>query len=72
MKLQQIEPLLLQEMEEVKGGGSGICVCKSGAGESTTTGGVCECESAAGQQILVGPAEPPRCLCTGGGAAQNS
>lgn len=33
MELKQIESLLLQEMEEVKGGVSGVCSCTSGAGE---------------------------------------
>ena len=68
MKLQQIESLLLQEMEEVKGGSSGVCRCVTGAGQSSDLGGECICEQGAGQ-LFVKP--PSTCICgIGGGAGQ--
>ena len=51
MKLPKIETLLLQEMEEVKGGAGGVCICYTGAGHSSTPDedASCECYKAAGQ-----------------------
>ena len=65
MELKQIESLLLQEMEEVKGGVSGVCSCTSGAGEGTVIGGKCECTKLALQMMELKP-EPPVCSCTQG------
>lgn len=70
MELQKIETLLLQEMEEVKGGTSGVCACDGGAGQSENPDGTCECKKGAGQ--LLPPPDPnfPVCRCNAGGAAQ--
>lgn len=43
MELQKIETLLLQEMEDVKGGRGGRCECDSGAGQGTDIDGTCAC-----------------------------
>lgn len=67
MELQKIETLLLQEMEEVKGGFGGTCKCDTGAGQSTNPGGNCECTQGAGQQLDGNGSEPiKKCSCTGG------
>lgn len=67
MELQKIETLLLQEMEEVKGGVVDVCICDQGAGQSTNPGGTCKCDQGAGQQLDGGGSEPiKRCSCTGG------
>lgn len=63
MELQKIETLLLQEMEEVKGGFGGVCTCEQGAGESTASGGTCNCDQGAGQQLEGGGSEPIKCNC---------
>lgn len=49
MKIMDIETLLLQEMEDVKGGVAGTCQCVSGAGQSTEIGGKCICTKGAKQ-----------------------
>ncbi len=67
MELQKIETLLLQEMEEVKGGVVGVCTCEEGAGQSTSSGGTCICDQGAGQQLDGGGSEPiKQCKCKGG------
>lgn len=43
MEIQKIETLLLQEMEDVKGGASGTCICEKGAGQGTSSDGSCQC-----------------------------
>lgn len=60
MELKQIESLLLQEMEEVKGGTGGICECKSGAGHSTEGDGDCQCEKGAALKLSQ---EEQKCIC---------
>lgn len=72
MKLQQIETLLLQEMEEVRGGLVGTCECDSGAGQASESGGTCECKKGAGQLITSPETLKPvsKCHCSGGGAGQ--
>lgn len=67
MKLQNIETLLLQEMEDVKGGTGGTCRCEMGAGQSSQEGGTCVCSQGGAGQLLV---KPSTCLCGNGGAAQ--
>lgn len=67
MELKQIESLLFQEMEEVKGGRSGTCQCPSGAGQSTGSG-LCDCETGARQQYVPDPGQS--CFCTASGAQQ--
>jgi hypothetical protein len=72
MELQKIETLLLQEMEEVKGGiNDGTCVCKQGAHQSSQPGGTCVCSSGGGAaQIGEGTGvEPPMCQCQSGAVA---
>lgn len=50
MNINEIESLLLQEMEDVKGGlTSGICRCTSGAAQKPES--KCICESAANQEL---------------------
>lgn len=49
MELTKIESLLLQEMEEVKGGTTGVCQCESGAKQHNSPGGTCVCKSGAMQ-----------------------
>lgn len=68
MELQKIETLLLQEMEEVKGGVDGTCKCDTGAGQSSKPGGNCECtKGGAGQLLEKHDTEPIKtCSCTGG------
>lgn len=66
----KIESLLLQEMENVKGGSVGECHCTSGAGQSAISGGKCVCDSptgGAGQKI---GDTSTSCFCPNGGAAQ--
>lgn len=72
MELQKIETLLLQEMENVKGGLAGVCECTSAAGQSTESGGKCACSRGGAGQILNLPdKELPTCFCgTVGGAGQ--
>lgn len=50
MQIKQIEELLLQEMEEIKGGAVGTCNCKNGAAQGSTDEGVCNCDSGAAQR----------------------
>lgn len=61
MKLEQIENLLLQEMEEVKGGAGGSCSCHTGAGQSSVPepDGFCECHSGAAQVVKKEGTENP-------------
>jgi hypothetical protein len=63
MEIPRIETLLLQEMEEVKGGRTDICDCKSGAYQSTEDGGICICMSGAVQKA---PEKTSVCFCDGG------
>lgn len=69
MELQKIETLLLQEMEDVKGGTGGTCICSSGAGQGPGIG-TCECTQGGAGQKLENKKDPV-CLChASGGAAQ--
>lgn len=72
MKLQQIETLLLQEMEDVKGGLAGVCECTSMAGQSSESGGTCSCSGSGAGQLLTKPDKDiTKCICgTVGGAGQ--
>lgn len=70
MEVKQIESLLLQEMEDVKGGltTSGNCYCTSGAAQSLNDpGGKCVCSKGGAAQIDTGIAE---CICDTSGARQ--
>jgi len=75
MKVKKMEELLLQEMEDVKGGIAGIvngCSCTSGAGQGPDGTGPCLCSKggAAQKTFTEIPKEPiePGCLCeTGAG-----
>lgn len=71
MELQKIEALLLQEMEDVKGGRGGSCQCEKGAGQGLGEDGTCICsKGGAGQKLQTKPSEPV-CVCsTMGGAGQ--
>ena len=70
MKIGNIETLLLQEMEDVKGGAAGECYCIRGAGQSADSGGTCVCsDSGAGQQSSTGPGLS-KCFCNMMGAGQ--
>lgn len=69
MNLPNIETLLLQEMEEVKGGTAGTCTCVSGAAQSPKDGGECVCQSGAAQKYSeenkpIG--QKPTCSCSSG------
>lgn len=69
MNLPNIETLLLQEMEEVKGGTAGTCTCVSGAQQSDKDGGTCICQSGAVQKAkneteIIG--QKPTCSCSSG------
>ncbi len=66
MKIENIETLLLQEMEEVKGG-AGICKCTGGAGVGGDDG-VCSCTKGAAQKYVPSPELPslPECICNSG------
>lgn len=68
MNLPKIETLLLQEMEEVKGGKAGTCTCVSGAGQGIDNDGNCLCKSGAAQISLKepDPDEGASCGCTRG------
>ncbi|MGM9816985.1 MAG: hypothetical protein ACI304_08035 [Lepagella sp.] len=71
MKKTNIETLLLQEMEDIKGGAGeiGVCECTTMAGQSTGTG-ICHCTlSGAGQKAIPDP-EMPVCKCNLSGALQ--
>lgn len=70
MKLDNIETLLLQEMENVRGGASGTCICNQGAKQSSGGGGECRCESAAAQIDTGTDPKPDTCMCSGNGALQ--
>lgn len=69
MDLKKIDTLLLQEMEDVKGGIVGTCVCDSAAGQGPGTDGTCSCKSGAGQQSGTPNPGGPTCLCSQGGGA---
>lgn len=63
MEIPRIETLLLQEMEEVKGGRDGTCECETGAHQGTDASGKCTCSTGAAQK------EPPSssvCVCNDG------
>lgn len=68
MKISQIEELLLQEMEDIKGGVVGTCQCSKGAGQAGEPGGTCICTDGAGQLLLDKEIvdNPPVCVCQGG------
>ncbi len=70
MKLQQIETLLLQEMEDVKGGfTAGVCECNSGAGQGYDSDGRCLCYKGGAGQLIADP--NPTCMCgVAGGSGQ--
>lgn len=74
MKLQQVESLLLQEMEDVKGGLVGTCECTKGAGQSSENGGTCSCSGGGAGQMLNDKKETieiSKCICgDAGGAGQ--
>ncbi len=74
MQIKNIETLLLQEMEEVRGGLEGTCECYSGAGQASEPGGECLCVKGAAQLLKPPPSttEPikPSCTCSGNGAGQ--
>ena len=57
MKLKDMEKLLLQEMESVRGGTGGTCDCETAA---KATGGECTCQSGAAQYGT------PSCNCSTG------
>lgn len=68
MKLLPIETLLLQEMEDVKGGVGGTCKCESGAGQGEDNEGTCVC-TASGAAQVISPTRPPHpCRCDTGAA----
>lgn len=71
MKIDFIEELLLQEMEEVKGGAGGTCICATeAAGQGKD--GTCICaKQAAQQQAIIKPVDPTplECVCATEGAA---
>ena len=72
MRLPEIENLLLQEMEDVKGGFiDAICTCDNGgAGVSNDPHDNCTCANGGAAAIL--PTPPPStgtCTCPNGGAA---
>lgn len=62
MQIKQIEELLLQEMEEVKGGIT-TCHCDSGAHQGTATDGNCVCTNGGAAQKLPSGST---CICKGG------
>lgn len=67
MEIARIETLLLQEMEDVKGGRAGVCRCDSGAGQGGEDGGTCVCVKGGAGMKIVSP--DPGCFCgTVGGA----
>lgn len=67
MELARIETLLLQEMEDVKGGRAGVCYSDSGAGHSGEDGGSCVCTKGGAGMKIISP--DPACFCgTVGGA----
>lgn len=77
MKLPEIENLLLQEMEEVKGGAdiNAVCKCETSAHQSTAGDDECICNSGAVQKAP--PIKPPRpttpepgCSCNSGAASK--
>jgi hypothetical protein len=63
MEIPRIETLLLQEMEEVKGGRDGTCRCETGAHQGTDDSGICWCSTGAAQK---GPTSSSVCLCSDG------
>lgn len=72
MKKLAIETLLLQEMEDVRGGAGGVCECQSGAYQGPDKDGECKCKSSAGQSTKPGSEfeKPPTCTCDPIAAAQ--
>lgn len=64
MNVTNLDVLLLQEMENVKGG-AGTCICGTGAGQGAE--GLCKCNSGAAQNLIK---PEPSCACTEGGAGQ--
>lgn len=57
MKINNLETLLLQEMEEVKGGGDIVCHCPNGGAYAAPAPG-CSWNTSAGQTV--------ECGCNGG------
>ena len=70
IKIDNIETLLLQEMEDVKGGVAGECYCKMGAGQSSTPGGTCICSDSGAGQLSSPDPGLSKCLCNMMGAGQ--
>lgn len=71
MNTDKIETLLLQEMEDVKGGNTTppTCTCDSGAHQGAAANGVCNCKSGAAQFL-----DPSTVVCycpTGGGGSRS-
>lgn len=67
MEIARIETLLLQEMEDVKGGRAGACHCDKGAGQGPDGDGDCYCKLGGAGMVTVSP--DPGCFCgTVGGA----
>lgn len=66
MDLKQIENLLLQEMEDVKGGVAGTCECTRGAGQGSDSDGTCYCTDGGAGQLLLPPSGGDYCLCLKG------
>lgn len=69
MKIDNLETLLLQEMEAVKGGIASVCVCEGGAEQGSTSEGECKCVRAAyqGPKLPELPPENPFvCSCSSG------
>lgn len=71
MKLPQIETLLLQEMENVKGGRAGTCECFTGAAQGPLgSEGTCICSNGGAAQVTKPPIDIPVCVCPTTGAGQ--
>ena len=77
MRLPEIENLLLQEMEEVKGGAdiNAVCKCETNAYQSTAGDDDCICNSGA---VMLAPPKPthptkpqPGCGCNTAAGAKD-
>ncbi len=63
MRIENLETMLLQEMEEVKGGTGEVCFCSAGGAMSASSGGKCECKS--------GALSAGSCSCSSGALSSN-